>query len=75
MCENVQKSMNGMDIKDAFNLICDSFTRYRKLTYMLGIPACPTLVFCAVLARPHTTGQGKMPRLEVTDIFIGGQII
>ena len=44
--------MDGVDGKDVFNLMCDSFTCYIKLTYMLGIPTYPTLVFCALLARP-----------------------
>ena len=42
----------------AFDTMCDCFTRYIKLTYMLGIPACPTKVFCALLARVPNNRPG-----------------
>ena len=58
----VQKSVDGVDVKDYFNMMCDSFTRYIKLTYMLGIPACPTAVFCALLARPPNNRPGYNAR-------------
>ena len=64
-----------MEIKEYFNLMSDSFTRYIKLTYMLGIPACPTLVFCALLARPPHNRPGYNARdfvpsrVEVIETF------
>ena len=57
-----QDKLDQMTKAHAFDTMCDCFTRYIKLTCMLGIPACPTKVFCALLARPPHNRPGYNAR-------------
>ena len=46
----------------AFDKVCDIFARYISIIYFLGIAACPTVVFCSLLAKPPQNRPGYNSR-------------
>ena len=46
----------------AFDQVCDIFTRYISLVYFLEIAACPTVVYCSLLAKPPHNRPGYISR-------------
>ena len=55
-----QDKLDQLTKADVFDTMCDCFTRYIKLTYMLGIPACPTKVFVLLARSPHNRPGHKV---------------
>ena len=51
-------TLDGLTRHFTFDKMCDCFTRYIKLCYLLGLPLCPTRSFCALLAWPPHNRKG-----------------
>ena len=57
-----KETKDGVTMTFAFDKVCDIFARYISIIYFLGIAACPTVVFCSLLAKPPNNRPGYNSR-------------